>query len=466
MTQSRFHVIKYILIYLMIIVIVPYIGSFATIEFRTTAILIVAIFLWALPFMSVGISSLLVIALLLSLEVTGSFAEAMSGFLSMSAYFLLTISILGNIMMKVGIGDHVTRFILRVSKKNTLRASLVIFLVSVFMPIFLPSASARLKLSLPIIDELNLKFNLESKSRFLLLNYMSAGILNQISQIMYLTGGPMSIIAMQVIIDNGGDYLTWIGWLGYMFVPVFLSLCIIWLFLVFYYKPYKDKPITNQTVEKETDKKTEESTNEDTGKNLQLTISIFVLMVLVWILEPILHIPLIVPPLVAVFIFSLPNIRLIRVNELSTKADWNFFVFFATALSLGKVIQNNGTGEWLADLILEHVNLSQLNIYVFLIFIAITLLLRLTLITPATSIAFIGAVFLPTIQLPIPITELTLIMLFTVPSFMIIPVYTPILNLVYITGKIKLHDHVVITTVYLIISILMSFVFYFLPELM
>jgi sodium-dependent dicarboxylate transporter 2/3/5 len=461
-------IIIVLLLYIAFAILVPKISLLGSIEFRTLAVLYLAVVLWTFRFVPTSIASLIIIALLLSFEVVEGFSEAVSGFVSISIFFMLIMTVLGSIMMKVGIGEKITEYILTLSNNSLSKASIVIFIVVMILPVLLPSALSRLKITLPVIDRLNEKFTLDGSSRFRQLNYMSAGVFSQFSSIMYLSGGPLSILAFQLIIDNGGTPVTWIGWLGYTFLPIFIISFLSFGFMILYFRPNQDissPPKNIQLPKQKQDKVINETNAPSINKSeLKLSMNIFILMILSWILEPWVHIPIIVPPIIALFIFSLPGIRLINVKDFSRNADWDYFILLGTALSIGKVIQVNGTGEWLANFIMSYFNIYPVDVVGYLIFVLVIILLRLNLTSPFAALTFIAAVLVPSLgQLSISVNELILVMMLIITAFMIIPIYSPVLNLVYHSGAVKLKDCVVVSAVVFIIVTLSSFLFYIMP---
>lgn len=458
-------VIKYGLLFFLIIMAFPFVSQVVAVEYKTLGVLLLAIILWTFPIVPSSISSIFIIASIVSLELVDQFSDAVTGFVTMSVYFVLTISLLSFVMMNVGIGNVVTTFIIKMSKHNKVRASIAFFAVTIFFPLILPSAVSRLKVTLPIINDLNQKLGLGENSGFKKLNYLTASMISQFSQIMFLSGGPMSIIAFQLILDNDGVDLSWLGWLSYLFIPISLSCLSIWMFMVFFFKPFHDKQILPLKTRSHTHEYSDSHSNmskEDKIK-FQIALWVFVVMVAFWIFGPWLNIPLIVPPMVALMIFALPGLKLIESKDINQNADWNFFLFFATALSLGKVVHGNGTGEWIAGIILSYVHIEQMNVMVYFFIVAVIVLLRLNLTSPAASVAFIGIVLLPTVDIALPITQFMMIILLIVAGFMVFPVYSPSVNIVYHTGVIKLKEHVLVTIVFMMIVITMAFLFFYLP---
>src|SRR5699024_6098438 len=68
---------------------------------RTVLLLLLAIYLWTFSKMPTGAASILLLAMIIILNLTDSVEEAMAGFLSSALYFILILSILSQVLIKV-----------------------------------------------------------------------------------------------------------------------------------------------------------------------------------------------------------------------------------------------------------------------------------------------------------------------------------------------------------------------------
>jgi sodium-dependent dicarboxylate transporter 2/3/5 len=282
---------------------------------RTLVLLIVSIVLWSTKAISTGIASLLIIGLQLLIGIAPKFSTAAQGFLSTSIYFILAVTLISRTMVKVGLIDYLSSVILYISKGSVKRTSLYVYFFSLVLPLILPSGNARLRMSEPLLTELNGKYDFDRRSPFIRFTIWTLSGVNQISTAVVFTGGGFGIAAAQMLSDDGYT-ITWLSWLLMMAPPIWL-VCLILL-------PVMWKLFHMSDIEK---KENDSSNPYESGAKVPVpaqlktapfwtVILCLIFMLILWVIGPYFHIPAILPPLICLGILAIPSINLLSNNDL------------------------------------------------------------------------------------------------------------------------------------------------------
>lgn len=167
----------------------------------TLGLLVFAVYLWIAAPIPTGASSFLILALMLLLNLVDTVEEVLAGFLSPAIYFILLLSIISHVLVKVGLDQVVSRFLIRCSKGGIRFIIIGLPLFVLISPIILPSAVARFKILFPLIQNMNYLYGFAEKSIFQKYSLYIIGMLNQNVTTVIFTGGGFPILASQLIRD-------------------------------------------------------------------------------------------------------------------------------------------------------------------------------------------------------------------------------------------------------------------------
>src|SRR5699024_6964201 len=130
---------------------------------------------------------ILLVAMILVLNLTDSVEEAMAGFLSSALYFILILSILSQVLIKVDADKVISSKILGLENITPRKIVQILPVFMSLLPVLIPSAFARLKTVLPFVDSMNEAFGFPDDSVFKKYAVYVTGLVNQNSTMIVYT---------------------------------------------------------------------------------------------------------------------------------------------------------------------------------------------------------------------------------------------------------------------------------------
>ncbi|WP_066152079.1 SLC13 family permease [Halalkalibacter krulwichiae] len=437
-------------------VLIPSTFGLTEIQQRTLGLLIFSIIIWATKAIPTGISSLLIICLQLMLGIVPEFSEGIQGFLSSSIYFILAVSLVSTVMTKVGIDKILSTIILKFSHGNIKKTAIGFFVATLLLPIVMPSGNARLRMFIPLMEEINCSHNLHKNSSFVRFTTWALSGINQVVTLIVITGGGLAVVASQLVVDLGYE-VTWSKWFFLMALPIWAITLMTGICMWFFWKMNK---LPKSKLHNES-KNNLLVSNERSHLPVSMVIVVLSFMLILWIVGPTWNIPIIVPPLLALTFFSLPGIGLLKNSDLRNY-DWENFLLLGTAISLAITIEHNGTATWLASKVFSFIGGSSYEVINVLIVLVVVMLIRLLFVSPVASltviypltIAFSNSVALDPLLVYLSTTII-------ICSTMILPIHSPILVLANEMGHLFLKESIFIGSILLIISFIVAIFSYF-----
>lgn len=441
----------------------PAISEYFTMEQQLTmALLAFAIYLWIAAPIPSGASSLLLLGLMLLLNLAGSMEEALAGFLSPALYFILVLALISQSLVKAGVDQAVSRFLIKFSKNSPRFIIIGLPVVILILPILLPSAVARFKMLFPLVNNLNNLYGYPNRSIFQKYSIYVIGMLNQNATMVIFTGGGFPILASQLISDYNVADLEWLEWFLMIAPPLWLAsglmVLFVWGFLR--YTLPKEKIIRGNRTDTSADEKNEEPL---TIKFWVVLLS-FLIMVVTWIITDQGQVPLLLPPLLLIAFYSLPRLGLVT-NEMIRSYDWETFLLLGASFSLGMLLDDNGTAEELANVLLnmipEHAGMV-VNIIIITLIVAV---LRFFFIVPSAAMIVIFPIVISYSELMgIAPVQLSFLVVLVIGSMMILPIHTATTYLAFETGILSKREQYVMgfvsTVIYITIAVLAAIYFW------
>ena len=198
-----------------------------------------------------------------------------------------------------------------------------------------------------------------------------------------------------------------------------------------------------------------EAESDDTKlltKNFWIVLISFFAMIVVWIVTDQERIPLLLPPLLLIAFYSLPQLGFVT-NQMIREFDWENFLLLGTSFSIGLLLATNGTADVLASILIGFIPENSHMIVKVIIFACIVFVLRFFFIVPSSAVIVIFPIVISYSELiGIPPIQLSLLIFVIIGSMMILPIHTPTVFLAFETGVISRRGQT-------IIGLLSSFVF-------
>lgn len=367
---------------LVIGIFLPTPDGISPVQQRSIALLLASVFLWTSEALPLAVSSMLVVGLLPAMGIVDSFSAATKGFLNTAIYFVLVVSMVNHAMIKSGVDQFVVRTVVKLSGGSHKQVALFLVILVMFLPIFMASAMARLRMFIPLIEKMNESYGFEKRSGFFKFGIWAFGGINQVTTMIVLTGGAFTILASQLI-SGYTTPISWLKWYFYVAPPVYLSVIISCFIMWKYFGIGKLQAPVLQT----SDFLPAAGDFKDTVR-FRATVVIVLAMLASWVFGDSLGIPDILPPIFALFFLCLPGVALISDKDFRDY-DWENFIMIGSALSLTSAIEGNGTADWLSQHVFASFAVTS-HFWVNLAFFIIAVLgIRLIFVSPSSALPII-----------------------------------------------------------------------------
>lgn len=439
--RSKMWIVGLSFLILLIGMILPTPENMTPVQQRSVIVLIVSILLWSTEALPIGISSLLIVGLQLVMHLADDFSQSVEGFLSSAIYFILAVTMLNQAIIRVGLDRTIARYIMLLARGSIQRTAVVILLAVMILPIFMPSAVSRLKMFIPLIEQINAKYGLEKESNLVRFSLWCFGGLNQITTLVVLTGGGFAILASQFI-SQSGEPVSWSQWFLLVAPPVYLSVVLTSIVMWFYWKigRLKPNPTADEALAVSNEGTADNAERHESRSSLHIASVVMLAVLLSWMFGSQLGIPAIVPPLIALAVLALPSINLVNDEDLRQQ-DWDSFLFIGSAISLSSTLERNGTVDWVAENLFSPVSASIPLWIGFMLFVVYVLLFRLAFVSPSSAMTVILPLALSySATIGLPQLDALMIAVLLIGSSVILPIHSPTMFIAYQTGYFTMRD--------------------------
>lgn len=418
-----------------------FLTEFSTEQQLTLGLLAFAVYLWVAAPIPTGSTSILLLACMLLFNLVDSVEEAVIGFLSPALYFILMLSLISHSLVQVGVDKVIARFLIKMSKGGPILIVVMLPFFILILPIILPSAIARFKMLLPIIKKLNKYYGFPEKSLFEKYCLYVIGMLNQKATMIIFTGGGFPILASQLLRDYDIAEVGWLDWFLHIGPPLWVGSIIVALFVWQFLK----------RLSPEDEWFTERSPIDFTNKQRDrmppvfwVVISSFIVMIATWIITDQGQVPLVLPPMILVVLYSFPKLNLIT-NQVIRKYDWENFLLLGSSFSLGMLLAENGTANVLAKELISFVSPDE-SITVKIIAIALLIfLLRFLFVVPSSAMIVIFPIVVSYSELiGVDPEKLAFLVIMIIGGVVVLPIHSPTVYMAYETGIFKRKEQYVI----------------------
>lgn len=238
-------------------------------------LLLSAVLLWNIQIIPGAYASFFIL-ILIAASGNGDLEHVLAGFANPGLFFLLTVTLIGVSFARRGIVGYL---VLRWAGfcRSARSCRLYCMAVTILMPLIIPTATVRTRLTEPIIKELAVMNGLNQNGPFVRSTALIVGGMSSVATLSYMTGGGNSVMASQLIGKFTGGGISWISWMVLM-LPLAWLIIILCSFLVPLAFPGKEPSLGQSGNILRSDKKLD--AQEKTG------IAIVLLMIVFWLSEP------------------------------------------------------------------------------------------------------------------------------------------------------------------------------------
>lgn len=307
---------------------------------RVLGVSALAIGLWCTEILPVGVTSMLVVLLLVLSGGVPGFREALSGFAEPVTYFLMAVLTLGLAVLRSGLAERVARFFLRhcAGRPRALYGHLLLSFP--LLTLLLPSATTRTGILIHVYDQALTLSQVPRGAPLAKAIMLALNSVNRLASTILLTGGITPVVSAALI---GG--IAWSRWLVLMSVPygVLLAIAaglIYWLHRHGFRTPLPLVPLAETLPFSSMERRT-----------ALITLG----AALLWLTDALHHWHPAIPALLAWGCLLIPGLGVLTWGEFERNLGWSNFFVLASSLSLAQALIHSGAGAWMGSLIVHSI---------------------------------------------------------------------------------------------------------------
>jgi sodium-dependent dicarboxylate transporter 2/3/5 len=305
---------------------------------RVLAVAAVAIGLWSSDALPMGLTSMLVVVLLVLLGGVPTLREALTGFAHPVAYFLMGVLTIGLAVLKSGLAERVARFFLQRSRGRPRALYVQMLLTFPLLTFILPSATTRTGILIHVYDQALELSRVPRGAPLAKAIMLALNSVNRLASTVLLTGGITPITAAALI---GG--ISWTRWLVLMCVPYYVTLAVASGLIYGLYRRGFGAMLSVPTMPAQ---------GALSGKEIRTTIITIGASVL-WLTDAVHHWNPAIPALLAWVCLLAPGIGVLSWRDFEQQLGWANLFVLASSLSLAQALVSSGAADWLADLLVR-----------------------------------------------------------------------------------------------------------------
>lgn len=329
--------------------------------------------LWISEAVPLGATALLVIVLL-AINPDMQLANALYGFTSEVAFFLIGASAIGAAVEASGLARRAARFLaLRAGGSPTrLYVQMIVSLPA--LAFLVPSAITRNAIMIPAYREALDNMGVSQEGRAGRALMLALGMLNPLASSALLTGGIASIAAATLL---GG--FSWLRWFSLMAVPYYALIFLGGLYLRFMvgkFEPGRPAPTL--------------PTSEPLSAAELRTLAVLALTGLLWLTDSWHHLSPAIPALIAAMILLCPPFGVLSWKTFETKLSWGLILTVGASISLARSMTDSGAAAWLGKLFVSHLaSLSAAPVAIVVLLIVAVAAVHLAITNLAACLALL-----------------------------------------------------------------------------
>lgn len=305
---------------------------------KVLGVAVLAIGLWSTEALPMGVTSMLVVLLLVLSGGVPGFREALVGFAEPVTYFLMAVLTLGLAVLRSGLAERVARFFLRCCAGRPRALYLQLLLSFPLLTLLLPSATTRTGILIHVYDQALELSHVPRGAPLAKAIMLALNSVNRLASTMLLTGGITPVVSAALI---GG--ISWSRWLVLMSVPygVLLALAAGLIYLLHrgsFSTPLPTAPPTDPVPFSGIERRT-----------ALITLGASLL----WLTDALHHWHPAIPALLAWVCLLAPGFGVLTWSDFERHLGWANFFVLASSLSLAQALMHSGAGAWMAALLVR-----------------------------------------------------------------------------------------------------------------
>ncbi len=310
--------------------------------YHTLLVAGIAVILWITDFLPAGVISIGIIILLIISGAVSEVRQAFYGFSSPVAYFLVGVLTIGFAVAKSGLAERMARFFLTQARGRATMLYAQMICSFPLLTLLLPSATTRTGILIHIYDQALTMSGVSRGAPLAKAIMMALSSINRLASTVLLTGGITPVAAAGLI---GG--FSWTRWFVLMSVPYVVLLGLGSLLLSLFYRAgFRSVLLLPPDT----------APQPLSGKEIRTAV-ITSGASLLWLTDALHHWHPVIPALLAWIALISPGIGVMSWKEFEQNFPWSNFLVLASSLSLGQALIQNGTAEWVAQMLISRVSI-------------------------------------------------------------------------------------------------------------
>jgi anion transporter len=364
--------------------------------------------------------------------------------------------IVGEAVKQSQLAERLTGFILRKchKKSNVLLGVSSILFASVF---FIPSTSGRAALSMPIIQQLSVKFSAKEQKVLAIL----APVIILMSTSATLIGAGSHLIGIGLLESTVDQTISFSRWfiLGVPFAIVISLVSLVIIIRILWPENELGKTVNVQMEEKMRVKR-------PVNRKEKKIIILLLLLIAGWMTERIHGYDIAFITMIGAILVMTPNYGMISWKQGIKSVSWNLILFVAAATALGKVLVDTGAVKWIESKMLHvlYLFIDAPEWLIVLIILLLTVSSHLYITSHTTrAIVFIPSLILFSETIGVNSSTVVFLSLIGMNYCVTVPVSSKALLLFYEEGEISYDASSLlkISAVLMPLYILIMMLFYF-----
>ncbi len=312
----------------------------------TLAVVAWASLVWMSEAVPVGVSGMLIPALLVLAHAVTPFSKAASGFATPVVFLCLAAFIFSAIMQAAGLDRRIALFLLDKLKTRTANGVIwVMFVVNFVLGFLVPAANARAATLLPVVNGIVGLFGDSPRERSakkaIVIQSLVYG--SMISGMCILTAHLPNMVIVGLLQKNLGLHISYLDWFKLQW-PYLGMFVLTQLWVQFYFKSRAVRLPGGQAAIA-----AERAALAPAGVQSKSILAVFAVVAVLWATESWHGLPSEIVALLGLAALFVPGVTGLGWRDIQARTIWGTLFLLAGALSLSSAIGETGLAPWVAD---------------------------------------------------------------------------------------------------------------------
>jgi len=347
------------------------------------AITAFTVVLWATEVMNNGVASVLMMALMIAVKVPPP--RALSGFADPAFWTLLAVLYYGFAMRRTGLAERLSYYILTLFPGTYSGILTAFFAIGFVLALGIPSMTVRTAIMAPIAWALVQALGLKPRSKGAALIMLTVVEMAVVPGLAFELGSLNGPVVIKMFADKHVP-LDWTSYAKVMTLPTLVFCGLILLLNQLYLKPEEPLRASPEFA------KSKLAALGSFKRPELITALVVGVSIVLWATNGKLHsLPTFAVGMIAMAVFAVTGI--LQDADIGTGVSWTLLLFLGGIFGLGNVLVDNKITDWMASLMLPHVQ-SLIGTPMLLLIVVLFAMLALRFLDPTAFIAM-PLIFLP-----------------------------------------------------------------------